>query len=103
MTDPDASTAGLALIMGGNFIYLLPNSTLSPIGWLMAGAPTDDYVVQADVIPEGLIRTRHADLANFMVRLAAGDEWLRATPAIARKEPPEASSPEAVLEEMTGG
>lgn len=31
-------TAGLAVIMAGNFIYMIPNSTLSPIGWLMAGA-----------------------------------------------------------------
>lgn len=31
-------TAGLALIMAGNFIYMIPNSTLSPISWLMAGA-----------------------------------------------------------------
>ncbi|NNE51337.1 MAG: NAD(P)H-binding protein [Sulfitobacter sp.] len=72
-------------------------------GWLMEGAATDDYVVQANVIPEDLIRTRHADLADFMVRLAEDNDWLRATPAIARKEPPEASSPEAVLKEMTGG
>ncbi|EKE43263.1 hypothetical protein OCGS_2600 [Oceaniovalibus guishaninsula JLT2003] len=31
-------TAALGLIMAGNFIYMVPNSTLSPIGWMMAGA-----------------------------------------------------------------
>lgn len=31
-------TAAMALIMTGNLIYLVPNSTLSPIAWLMAGA-----------------------------------------------------------------
>ena len=72
-------------------------------GWLMKGAPTDDYVVQADVIPPDLIRTRHADLADFMVRILETDDWLYATPAIARAEPPEASSPAAVVQEIIGG
>lgn len=31
-------TIGLALIMTGNLIYLVPNSALSPIGWLIAGS-----------------------------------------------------------------
>lgn len=31
-------TVALAVIMAGNLIYLVPNSTLSPIAWLMAGA-----------------------------------------------------------------
>ena len=31
-------TIALALIMTGNIIYLIPNSTLSPIAWLMIGA-----------------------------------------------------------------
>ena len=32
------ATAGLATITAANLIYLVPNSALSPIGWLMAGA-----------------------------------------------------------------
>lgn len=32
------STAGMSMIMAGNLIYMVPNSALSPIGWLMAGA-----------------------------------------------------------------
>jgi hypothetical protein len=30
--------AGMAVILGGNLIYMLPNSTLNPIAMLMAGA-----------------------------------------------------------------
>lgn len=71
-------------------------------GWLMAGAATDDYTVQANVIPEDMIRTRRADLADFMVKLAEGHEWVRRTPALSRKEDPSASSPQAVAREMLG-
>ena len=31
-------TAAISTIMTANFIYLVPNSTLSPIGWLIAGS-----------------------------------------------------------------
>ncbi|KIN61740.1 NAD-dependent epimerase/dehydratase [Sulfitobacter noctilucae] len=72
-------------------------------GWLMEAEASNDYTVQADVIPENMIRTRHADLADFMVSLAQNDEWVRATPAIARVEPPEASSLEEVAKEMLPG
>ncbi len=33
-----AETMALALIMAGNLIYIVPNSTVNPMGWLMAGA-----------------------------------------------------------------
>ena len=36
--DMSPSTAVMASIGAANLIYLIPNSTLSPIGWLMAGA-----------------------------------------------------------------
>lgn len=36
--DIPVETLGLALIMAGNLIYLVPNSTLGPIGWLIAGS-----------------------------------------------------------------
>ncbi|KIN64306.1 NAD binding 10 domain containing protein [Sulfitobacter noctilucicola] len=71
-------------------------------GWLMDGDATEDYTVQADVIPENMIRTRHADLGAFMVTLAASDDWVRGTPAIARHEDEKESSPAAVLTEMVG-
>ena len=72
-------------------------------GWLMEGPLTEDYVVQADLIPKDLIRTRHADLGHFMVSLAESGEWVRQTPAIARDEPAHSTSPLAVLDEIVGG
>ncbi len=71
-------------------------------GWLMAGERTDDYVVQPDVIPEGLIRTRRADVATLMLDCIENGDWVGQTPAIARKEPDEATSPAAVAREMMG-
>lgn len=34
---PSPEVAGIALIMGANFMYMIPNSTLSPIGLMMCG------------------------------------------------------------------
>ncbi|QUJ77025.1 NAD(P)H-binding protein [Sulfitobacter albidus] len=71
-------------------------------GWLMAGPASGDYTVTPNVIPDDMIRTRRADLAEFMVDLAMSGEWSRRTPAIARHEDASASSPKAVLDEITG-
>lgn len=69
-------------------------------GWLMNGDLTEDYIVTPDVIPPDLIRTRHADLAHFMLHCAETGEWSRATPAIARPEPASLSRPDAVLKQF---
>ena len=69
-------------------------------GWLMEGELTEDYRVTPNVIPPDLIRTRHADLAHFMLTLAEGGNWLRATPAIARAEPDDKSSIAEVLSDL---
>lgn len=71
-------------------------------GWLMEGVATRDYTVTPDVIPENLIRTRHADLAHFMVECVENGEWIKDTPAIAREEPDSATSPVQVLSDMVG-
>lgn len=71
-------------------------------GWLLDAPLTGDYAVKPDAIPDDLIRTRHADLAHFMLRCVETGDWVRATPAIARKEDDEVSAPSAVLKEMTG-
>lgn len=71
-------------------------------GWLMDGPKTGDCSIADGAIPADMIRTRHADLAAFMVRLAGTRDWVRGTPAIARPEPEEASSPQAVLRELSG-
>ncbi|SFP14973.1 SDR family oxidoreductase [Tranquillimonas alkanivorans] len=71
-------------------------------GWLLDGALTRDYVVRPDAIPDDLIRTRHADLAHFMLHCAESDDWVRQTPAVARAEEPAVSGPQAVLQELAG-
>ncbi|PSK86839.1 putative NAD(P)-binding protein [Limimaricola soesokkakensis] len=69
-------------------------------GWLLPEPLTADYVVVPDVIPEDLIRTRHADLAHFMLHCVESGEWIRQTPAIARPEAEELSSSFEVVKEM---
>ena len=69
--DIPVETVALALIMIGNVIYLIPNSALSPLGWLMAGAlagfvqfdRTADH--SSDVAPgsEAKKRTRYTRFA----------------------------------------
>lgn len=71
-------------------------------GWLMEGEITGDYVVTEDVIPQDLIRTRMADVAHFMLQLAQTGAWSRQTPALARKEAPEATSLSAVVKDILG-
>lgn len=71
-------------------------------GWLMEGELTADYVVTPDVIPPHLIRTRHADLAHFMLDIALSGDWLHQTPAIARDEPASANSPDKVVQSLLG-
>ena len=69
-------------------------------GWLMDGDLTEDYVVTPEAIREDLIRTRHADLAHFMLHCAETGEWSRATPAIARPEASSESRPDALLRQV---
>ncbi|WP_422072143.1 NAD(P)H-binding protein [Tranquillimonas rosea] len=69
-------------------------------GWLMEGPATRDYVVTEDVIPETLIRTRHADLADLALVCVEEGNWIRQKPAIAREEPASASGPGAVLRDV---
>ncbi|PZX15242.1 putative NADH-flavin reductase [Palleronia aestuarii] len=69
-------------------------------GWLMEGELTADYVVTPDVIPPDLIRTRHADLAHFMLDCVVRNMWVNATPAIARAEPRSASTPGRLVSEV---
>ncbi|MBM9594830.1 NAD(P)H-binding protein [Rhodobacteraceae bacterium MCCB 386] len=71
-------------------------------GWLLDLPSTGDYTVAEDVIPRGMIRTRHGDLAHFMLRCATGGDWIRGTPAIARPEALRHSTPPALLAEIRG-
>ncbi len=69
-------------------------------GWLLDAPHTGDYTVAENTIPRGMIRTRHADLADFMLRCATSADWLRAFPAIARREPLRESGPHALVAEF---
>ena len=69
-------------------------------GWLMEGDLTANYTVSDNVIPPNLIRTRHADLAHFMLECVDDDKWVGKTPAIARAEPVARSSPFEILKEL---
>ncbi|TDL74224.1 NAD-dependent epimerase/dehydratase family protein [Palleronia sediminis] len=71
-------------------------------GWLMDAPFTGDYTVAPNAIPEGTIRTRHADLAHFMLDCLMDGTWIHATPAIARPEEADASSPARMLREVAG-
>jgi hypothetical protein len=59
-------------------------------------------VVTEDVIPQDLIRSRMADVAHFMLKLAETGGWSCQTPALARKEAPEATSLSAVVKDILG-
>ncbi|WOI56611.1 NAD(P)H-binding protein [Palleronia sp. LCG004] len=72
-------------------------------GWLMDGTLTTDYVVTPEAIRPDLIRTRHADLAHFILHCAETGEWSRDTPAIARPEPRSASSLDTALRDAVAG
>lgn len=72
-------------------------------GWLLDAPLTGDYVVTPDMIPKDLIRTRHADLAHFLLHCVETGAWIGKTPAIARREDPAVNSPAAVLREVMGG
>ncbi|SFG97713.1 Putative NADH-flavin reductase [Palleronia marisminoris] len=69
-------------------------------GWLMEGDLTGDYTVTPDVIPEGMIRTRHADLAHFMLDCLDTEIYHRRTPAIARNEDRAAESGRSLAAEI---
>lgn len=71
-------------------------------GWLLDAPLTADYRVTPEVIDEDVIRTRHADLAHFMLSCIEDDAWSRQTPAIARPEPDSASTPDKLLADMGG-
>lgn len=69
-------------------------------GWLMEGDVTGDYVVTPDVIAPDLIRTRHADLAHFMLDCLETEIYDRRTPAIARSEDRTAESGRSLAAEI---
>ncbi|MBV7266792.1 SDR family oxidoreductase [Erythrobacter ani] len=69
-------------------------------GWLLNRAHTGDFEVSLDDLPAGKLRTRRADLAQFMLDCALDDLHVRETPFIARKESIALETPPALIEEL---
>ncbi|ADM08704.1 hypothetical protein PB2503_03137 [Parvularcula bermudensis HTCC2503] len=69
-------------------------------GWLLNEPATGDFRVFDKALPKGVFRTRHADLAAFLIDNALNDRWLRSTPAIGRKESVRFTTPPALLKEV---
>lgn len=69
-------------------------------GWLLNRPKTDEYSVSQDDLPQGTLRTRRPDLADFMLDCALNDKHVRERPFIARKEGLKLETPPALIEEL---
>ena len=69
-------------------------------GWLLNRPLTDDYEVSLDDMPQGTLRTRRPDLADFMLDCALNDKHVHERPFIARKESLKLETPPALIEEF---
>ena len=69
-------------------------------GWLLNREHTGDFEVALDDLPKGTLRTRRADLAQFMLDCALEGKHVHETPFIARQESIALESPPALIEEL---
>ena len=69
-------------------------------GWLLDEPHSGDFEVAERDLPPDCLRTRRADLAQFLIDCVTQDEWVRRTPFIARREKAEFERPTALLDEM---
>ena len=69
-------------------------------GWLLDRPHTGDVRVASDDLPEGCLRTRRADLAEFMLECTLEGRHVHETPFIARKESIALETPPALIEEL---
>ena len=69
-------------------------------GWLLNRPATGDYEVSTDDLPQGTLRTRRADLAEFMLDCALNGRFVKVRPFIARSEALALESPPALIEEL---
>jgi hypothetical protein len=98
------ATAGLALVMAANLIDMIPNATLTPITWLVAGALAGRYAYQRAPDEDALAeRTPRRSWGP----VAAAPQWTASAPApgMAPEAVPAAApaaAPEAVSEIVPG-
>ena len=69
-------------------------------GWLLERELTGEYEISLDDLPAGTLRTRHADLAHFMLKCAVEGRHVHERPFIARKEDMKLQTPPALIEEF---
>ena len=69
-------------------------------GWLLDREHTGDYSVSLDDLPQGSLRTRRADLADFLLHCALGSDYRGQRPFIARPESSALEAPPALIEEF---
>lgn len=69
-------------------------------GWLLDQPRSQDFEVSERDLPTGTLRTRRADLAQFLIDCAIGTDWVGKTPFIARREADTFERPTALLEEL---
>ncbi len=69
-------------------------------GWLLSRSHTGDFEVSTQDLPGGKLRTRRADLAQFMLDCALDGKHVRECPFIARKENIALETPPALVEEL---
>ncbi|MEM6898180.1 MAG: NAD(P)H-binding protein [Pseudomonadota bacterium] len=60
--------------------------TIARPGWLLEKPLTEQYDIASGGLPKNTIRTRHADLAHFLLRTITDDTWVGSTPFVGRAE-----------------
>jgi nucleoside-diphosphate-sugar epimerase len=69
-------------------------------GWLLDKPRSGSYEVEDRRLPEGVFRTRHADLAHFLLEAALTDGWIGAKQSLGRAENAFDESPAALSREL---
>ncbi len=69
-------------------------------GWLLDRPKSGNYLVSLDDLPAGTLRTRHGDLADFMLRCALGNLHVREKPFVAGHEDTLLETAPALIEEF---
>ncbi len=68
-------------------------------GWLLEKPRSGSYEVQDRRLPDGVFRTRHADLAHLLLDAAIDGRWNREKPSLGRSESAFDESPAALSRE----
>ncbi|MDA9918273.1 NAD(P)H-binding protein [Erythrobacter sp.] len=69
-------------------------------GWLLSRPHTGDVDTSLTNLPNGALRTRHADLAEFILDCALNRKHVHEAPFIARRESLALEKPPALIEEF---